>query len=258
MLNNQHGAEESAVEVINPTGRGGVLLICEHASSEIPARYGDLGLRPEWRQSHAAWDPGALALSKALSAALDAPIVASRVSRLVYDCNRPPEAESAMPVRSEIVEVPGNVGLTEAQRKERTDSIYRPFCAAVTEMIAKGPRVLMSVHSFTPVYFGEMRKTEIGILHDSDSRMADLMLENAGALPHRCIERNQPYGPEDGVTHSLKLHGIANGLANVMLEIRNDLIRDEGDVTTMSQELLSMIRPALEALPGAGEGGRNA
>jgi predicted N-formylglutamate amidohydrolase len=258
MLNNQHCEDENAVEVINRDGAGGVLLICEHASSHIPARYGDLGLRPEWRHSHAAWDPGALALSRALSAALDAPVVASRVSRLVYDCNRPPEAESAMPERSELVEVPGNTGLTQAQRDERTETIYRPFCTAVTDMIATGPRALITVHSFTPVFFGVQRQTEIGILHDSDSRLADGMLEHAADLPHRVIERNQPYGPEDGVTHSLKLHGIAHGVPNVMLEIRNDLLRDQEDVERMSQELLTMIRPALETLSNAGEGGHDA
>jgi predicted N-formylglutamate amidohydrolase len=41
------------------------------------------------------------------------------------------------------------------------------------------------------------------------------------------VERNEPYGPEDGVTHTLRLHALPNGLLNVMIEVRNDLIQDE-------------------------------
>ncbi len=241
----------NAVEVINPDGTGQVLLLCEHASNHVPARYEGLGLRPEWRDSHAAWDPGARAVALGLSQALDAPLVASRVSRLVYDCNRPPEAASATPEKSEVVEVPGNRALTAEQRAERVDTVYRPFCAAVSGLIdarrARGrSTVLVTIHSFTPIYHGRHRATEIGILHDTDSRLADAMLAEAGRLPGRRIARNDPYGPEDGVTHSLKIHGIAHGLANVMIELRNDLVADEAGIKTMVEELMTLIAPALE------------
>lgn len=250
MPNGKAGDRSEAVEVINPQGAGGVLLLCEHASSHIPARYDGLGLDAMARESHAAWDPGALALALHLSQALDAPLVASRVSRLVYDCNRPPEAEGAMPAKSERIEVPGNRNLTPEQRAERTETVYRPFCATVSDVIAARqeagrPTVLITVHSFTPVYHGVPRDTEIGILHDSDSRMADAMLAGASQLPHRRIARNDPYGPEDGVTHSLKLHGIAHGLANVMIEVRNNLLADEAGVAALAEELMTLIAPAL-------------
>lgn len=237
---------EEAVCVINGEGRGGVLLLCEHASCHIPARFEGLGLRPEWRESHAAWDPGALDLSKALAEALDSPLVAGLVSRLVYDCNRPPEAESAMPIRSEVVEVPGNIGLSAQARQDRIDSIYRPFCAAVDGALENGPRALITVHSFTPIYNGAPRTTEIGILHDTDTRLADLMLAHAPDTLR--IDRNRPYGPQDGVTHSLKLHAIRHGIPNVMLEVRNDLLTTEADVHRMTEILLSMLTPALAAL----------
>jgi len=254
-------AENNAVELINPQGAGPALLLCEHASRHIPARYEGLGLSAAARDSHAAWDPGARDVALALSRALDAPLVAGRVSRLVYDCNRPPEAASAMPEKSELIEVPGNRDLTAKDRAERVDTVYRPFCAAVSAAIdgrrARGlPTALITVHSFTPVYFGRTRATEVGILHDTDSRLADAMLGRAADLPHRRIARNEPYGPEDGVTHSLKLHGIANGLPNVMIEIRNDLVATEPAVAEMAADLMTLIRPALDAL--AAQGGQAA
>lgn len=239
-----------AVEVINPQGAGGVVLLCEHASNRIPARYHGLGLEAAAQGSHVAWDPGARALALRLSRALDAPLVAGTVSRLVYDCNRPPDAAGAMPAKSELFEVPGNRDLTPEQRAERVETVYRPFGAAVAAVLADRKArgqvtALITVHSFTPVYFGERRETEIGILHDSDSRMADAMLAAAEHLPHRRIARNDPYGPEDGVTHSLKLYGLANKLPNVMIEVRNDLLADDAGIAAMSEEVLTLLAPAL-------------
>lgn len=235
------------VRVINGCGRGGVLLLCEHASAHIPARYGGLGLRADWRDSHAAWDPGALALAQVLSSALNAPLVAGAVSRLVYDCNRPPSSPSAMPERSEVVEVPGNVGLTPEARAERVESVYAPFLAAVEAQLGRAPRALVTVHSFTPLWHGTPRETEIGLLHDSDARLAEAML--ARAPQGRVVHLNRPYGPEDGVTHSLQLHG--KGLPNVMIEARNDLLTTPKDVQTMAMDLLAMLTPALAEVADA-------
>lgn len=253
--------QETAVEVVNRGGGGPVLLLCEHASSRIPARYGGLGLQEEDRLSHAAWDPGARGAALHISKALDAPLVASNVSRLVYDCNRPPEAASAMPEKSELVEVPGNKGLTAEQRLERVRTVYQPFCETVKEVIderkAAGLQtIIVTMHSFTPVYFGKQRAVEIGILHDDDSRLADAMLAAAPVLPGRNVARNEPYGPADGVTHSLKIHGLANGLANVMIELRNDLLKTPADEEAMAEEVLALLRPALNALTA--EGGSDA
>ena len=246
-----------AYEVLNGAGQGGAIILCEHASHRIPHRYAGLRLAEADRKSHAAWDPGARAVALGLSQALDAPLIAARVSRLVYDCNRPPEAASAMPQKSELVEVPGNVGLSRDQRDERELTVYRPFCDAVTRLIEARKQaglqtVLITMHSFTPVYYGTPRTVEIGILHDRDSRIADAMLDQADALPHRRVERNAPYGPKDGVTHSLQLHGIRHGLANVMIEVRNDLMRTPQEETQMAEELLVLLRPALAALQSTG------
>ena len=244
------GIIENPVDILNPDGRGAVILVCEHASNHIPDAYGGLGLDDAARESHAAWDPGALPLARLLAQALDAPLVAGRISRLVYDCNRPPDAASAMPERSEMIDVPGNHGLDANARRDRTKSIYEPFTKALTEVIAARhpPVALITVHSFSPTWFGTPRAVEIGILHDTDSRLADLMLTEAPALAPRRIERNAPYGPEDGVTHTLRLHGLAGGRPNVMLEVRQDLLRTDAAQQQMADEILHMLSPALAAL----------
>lgn len=253
MLQGQTATSSHAVEVRNRDGAGPALVLCEHASAHIPARYHGLGLADQDRDSHAVWDPGARAVACHLADALHSPLVASTVSRLVYDCNRPPDAPDAMPARSERIDVPGNKNLTDAARHERIESIYNHFCTFVSGVITARQTVgdapaLITVHSFTPVYFGQPRSCQIGILHDDDTRLADAMLSSADLLPHRRIERNVPYGPADGVTHSLKLHGIANDLPNVMIEIRNDLIATPEQQYDTAQDLLKLIQPALAAL----------
>ena len=239
------------VEILNPDGKGRVVILCEHASRHIPDQYAGLGLKPDDRDSHAAWDPGARDLSLALSRALDAPVVAATVSRLVYDCNRPPSAPSAMPEKSELIEVPGNADLTQSDRDARTQSVYDPFCAAVARVLdARGPdTVVVTVHSFTPTYFGQPRSVELGLLHDTDSRLVDAMLDHVDRIPHCHTARNEPYGPGDGVTHSLCLHALSRGLANVMIEVRNDLLRTPNEIADRAQEILMLLEPALTEIP---------
>lgn len=254
---------DPVVEIIGADARGAALILCEHAAHDIPARYAGLGLSAETAVSHAAWDPGARDLALDLARRLNATAIAARVSRLVYDCNRPPEAESAMPQKSELIEVPGNAELTDAQRAERIETVYRPFCAAVSGVIAarqqRGqPTAIITVHSFTPVYYGETRATEIGILHDTDTALADAILAHAKKAPPRIIHRNQPYGPEHGVTHSLQIHGLAHGLPNVMVEVRNDLLTTPGNIADIAKELTAMIAPALHYLGLHDEGADDA
>ncbi|QKK32552.1 N-formylglutamate amidohydrolase [Rhizobium indicum] len=238
------------IELIH--GRSPVLLICEHASNSLPAVFGDLGLPSEALSSHIAWDPGALAVARSISEALDATLVYQRFSRLVYDCNRPPSSPGAMPETSEIYAIPGNKDLSPEERLARTDALYVPFHDAIRGLIRDRraraqDSIIVTMHSFTPVYHGRERAVELGILHDEDSRLADLMLAAAAEAPLYRTERNEPYGPEDGVTHTLILHGLSNGLRNVMIEVRNDLIADDIGQGVMADYLKGLLQQSLDA-----------
>lgn len=237
-----------APEVFNAGGASPVLLVCEHASNVIPERYGDLGLSSDELTSHVAWDPGADVVARSVATHLDAALVAARVSRLVYDCNRPPGASGAMPEKSEVFEIPGNKNLTEAQKSERIENIYLPFKDKLSSVISGSEqlKVMVTVHSFTPVYFGGKRDLHIGILHDSDSRLADAMLQTAADFTSLDVRRNEPYGPEDGVTHTLIEHGLHHDLLNVMIEVRNDLLALEQDQQIIADLLAKWIAAACE------------
>lgn len=256
MVRDFEEAAEGHGLAVNTAGSSSVVLICEHASHDIPSSFDGLGLSQADRLSHAAWDPGALAVAQEMSRHLDAGLVAGRVSRLVYDCNRPPGAPDAMPARSETIEVPGNRNLGPSDREARLDAYYRPFRDAVHRAIEQvNAPIVVTVHSFTPIYHGQARTVEIGILHDSDTRLADAMLQTAGAHIDAKVERNRPYGPQDGVTHTLREHAIRDGYPNVMIEIRNDLIETTEQQGNMAFSLSRWLVGALAALRMAEDAG---
>ncbi len=242
-----------AVWTENADGSSPVLLLCDHASNRIPRAFGTLGLGGDALQSHAAWDPGAYEIALRLARSLDAALISASFSRLVYDVNRPPESPQAIRTASEIYDVPGNIDLSAEQRRARTEAIYLPYHRAIDGLLemrgAVGrTNVLVNIHSFTPVFHGEERRVELGILHDEDSRLTDALLDCASRFTALRIEQNQPYGPEDGVTHTLRKHAVPRGLLNAMIEIRNDLIRTAAQQAEVAGALAGMLRCALERL----------
>lgn len=90
------------------------------------------------------------------------------------------------------------------------------------------------MHSFTPVYKGKPRTLELGILHDRDTSLSSKLIKS---FPNVDARLNEPYGPKDGVLHTLNLHGFVRGLAHAMIEIRNDLITHERGQDEWAQRL---------------------
>jgi predicted N-formylglutamate amidohydrolase len=243
-------ADHAVVDVFNRTGQGPFVIVCEHASNEMPPEFRRLGLDPKLLKAHIAWDPGARGVAEQLARLLDAPMIMPRVSRLIHDCNRPQGSEDAIPVKSEIFEIPGNRNLTPEQRQERGRRFYAPFHDALRQTILDKSRsglspILVTIHSFTPVFKGKERTVELGILHDEDRRLADSILTIAEKKAEVVVGRNRPYGPADGVTHTLRVHALPLGLLNVMIEIKNDLIRDKTAQARMAKRLSRYLDEAL-------------
>ncbi|MBL4647040.1 MAG: N-formylglutamate amidohydrolase [Hyphomicrobiales bacterium] len=247
-----------AVRIINDKGDSPLVFVCEHASKKIPQAMAQLGASEEATGSHAAWDPGAEAVATHLAKAFDAQLVSAGFSRLVYDLNRPPESPDAMRPKSEIYDIPANENLSDEDKLARVSAIYNPFHEAVSDILdvaqSNNPEnaktaVIATIHSFTPMYFGQRRRTELGILHDNDSRLANEMLMRAPDCTKLKIDRNKPYGPSDGVTHTLKRHALPRGILNVMIEIRSDLVETDKQQRRIAREIEQLLRVALAAFP---------
>jgi predicted N-formylglutamate amidohydrolase len=239
MAKNLIEGEEDAFILVNEAGVSPYVLVCEHASNRLPKKLENLGLSAEDLQKHIAWDIGAEGVSRLLSRLLDAPLVLQRYSRLAYDCNRPPDSEAAIPQMSETTPIPGNKDLSASDKMDRVEAIYWPFHERLARMLdqraCEGRTTsLVTIHSFTKLYKGKERAVELGILFDRDARIADRMIKS---FPKVDVRLNEPYGPKDGVMHTLNLHAAPRGLKSVMIEIRNDLIANERGQNEWAQRL---------------------
>lgn len=241
---------------VNAGGRSPFVLVCDHASNRIPQPYGDLGLNLVQRLMHIAWDPGALAVALQLSDLLDAPLVHSTVSRLVVDGNRDIDAVDLCPIISERTEIPGNIGMSEDERQRRIADFHAPFHAAIDAVLdrreADGREtILVTVHSFTPIYKDITRPWPIGLIHGRDAAftaaLRDALLDDAPTLN---IGWNEPYAALNGVTYTLEHHGDGRGLAATMIEIRHDEILEPAGVSLWASRLARCLTTARDDANG--------
>jgi predicted N-formylglutamate amidohydrolase len=226
------GAADVPVLERNADGRSPFLLACDHYGRLIPRELGDLGLPEAELTRHIAWDIGIAGVAERLSDALGAHLVAQRYSRLVVDCNRPPEASSSIPLISEATIVPGNQGLTAEAAAERRRLIFDPYHARIDAVIDERlrvgqPTLLVSLHSFTPVYAGVARPWHIGTLYQHDTTLPPLLLAALRAQSDLVVGDNEPYAADDLTDYTIPVHGERRGLINTGLEIRQDLITEE-------------------------------
>lgn len=249
-------ATSDSARVTNPGGKGVYVFTCDHAANFVPAEFDTLGLPTEEFNRHIAWDPGALPVARMLSEALDAPLIEACISRLVLDCNRPLDAAGLIPPVSETTEIPGNVGLSAADRESRIARYWRPFHGAVEavieERLARGQETrLVSVHSFTPVYKDIPRPWQIGIIHDEDERIATPLIRALNGVAGIVVGDNEPYSPADLVYFTLERHARRRDLPCAMIEIRNDGIASAAGQRKWA-ELLGAILANIEVPSGEG------
>jgi predicted N-formylglutamate amidohydrolase len=216
----------------NAAGRSPFLLTCDHYGRLIPRALGDLGLPAGELTRHIAWDIGIAGVAEALSTHLDAHLIAQRYSRLVIDCNRPPAAPSSIPRISEATTIAGNEGLARDAAEARRAQIFEPYHRRIDEVIERRlrdrvPTVLVSLHSFTPVYAGIARPWHIGTLYHRDTRLPPLLLKLLRGESDLVVGDNEPYAVSDDTDYTIPVHGEARGLMNSGIEIRQDLIGDQ-------------------------------
>lgn len=226
----------------------GLILVCDHASNAVPADI-DLGLDRLHFDSHIAIDIGAGPLTERLAARLGSRAWLATVSRLVVDCNRPPEL--AIPEQSDGIAIPGNRALSPAARARRL-AVHAAFHDGLAALVAARPRpMLVSIHSFTPALATDPspRPWPIAILWNRDDRAA----AHALRLLRGRIDLGGPVGanePYSGhvLNYTMDRHAEANGLPYLGFEIRQDLIADEAGVARWASILAETIRATRAAL----------
>jgi predicted N-formylglutamate amidohydrolase len=245
-------AAYAAFEAIPGALDSGALILCDHASNAIPQGYGTLGLPPEALKRHIAYDIGAAEVTRTLAGMLGAPAVLSTYSRLVIDPNRGLDDPTLVMRYSDGAIVPGNAYIDAAEIGHRGTRLWAPYrqeiAATVDAMMATGePPALISIHSFTPVMRSLTRPWKIGVLWDCDDRIAKPLIEAMLGEPDLRADEVGDNEPYDGALAGDTIDEIATarGLANALIEIRQDLIAEGRDATAWAERLARALRPII-------------
>jgi len=241
--------EPGPVQVLRAAGRSDLFLTADHAGRAIPRRLNKLGVADSELERHIAWDIGIAGVTERLSSALDATAVLQTYSRLVIDCNRDPSWPTAMPLISEHTDIPGNAGLSDADKAARVAAVFTPYHDRITQLLdqraAAGRRtVLVAMHSFTPVFKQERRDMQVGVLYNNDARLAGIMLDLLRAEGDLVVGDNAPYAITGTSDYGIPVHGEQRGLAHVEIEIRQDLIAGETGQAAWAERFARLLQAA--------------
>jgi predicted N-formylglutamate amidohydrolase len=222
-------SDEQPVDWINQHVESTIALVCEHAGNAVPESLDNLGLSDEQLSSHSAMDIGAAETARHIAVSLTAPLLMQRYSRLVIDCNRPPEAPDSIPENSHGTQAPGNQNLSDKERAQRIDEIFTPYDQALSAMLEAPARLYaFSIHSFTPVLNDSRRPWDIGFLFRHDTRTSASLADYLNSThPQLNVGLNQPYQIDDESDWFVPKHAERLGLNHSLIEIRNDLIDNE-------------------------------
>ncbi|HWL10457.1 MAG TPA: N-formylglutamate amidohydrolase [Planctomicrobium sp.] len=227
-----------------------MIFTCEHGGNLIPAMYRHCFTdAEEVLQSHRGYDPGALELARKFRAALKAPLFSETRSRLLIELNRSLNHPRLFSQYSRT--------LSAEVQQQLIEQIYQPYRQQVTDAIseqAKQKRVVhVSVHSFTPVLDGKVRRTEIGLLFDPkrsfESRFCELWKKRLRqAAPALAVHFNLPYrGTSDGFTTSLRQLFPDNRYAGIELEVNQKFpLGGDGRWKEIQQLLATTLKQAIE------------
>lgn len=241
-----------AYEIVAADAPTRLILLCDHASNAVPAEYGDLGVAPAQFARHIAYDIGARDLTLGLAHRLGAGAVLSRFSRLLIDPNRGLDDPTLIMRISDGAAVPGNRDVDEAERQRRIARFHAPYHRAIAGAIrtTQGQGLvplIVSIHSFTPVWRGWPRPWHVGILWDRDETVAQAMIRGFEAQPGLVVGDNEPYhGALEGDT--LNTHGTVPGLPHALIEVRQDLIAAKTGVDEWVERVARVIEPIMNDL----------
>ncbi len=236
--------------VLRREGSSQFVILCDHASGEIPAELDNLGLPPAELARHIAWDIGAAGVAEALSEIFDAPAVLSPVSRLVIDCNRHLDAADLIPERSDGTVIPGNVNLSAAARAQRIERWFEPYHAAVEaildERAARGAAfIVLSIHSMTDNLAGSHRPWQIALSSHHDRGLVQPILDIMRRSGDIEVGDNQPYSMEPTIDYSVPFHALRRNLPYLQVEFRQDQVQDAESQVRWAKRFASALTEAL-------------
>ncbi len=224
-----------------------ILIIADHASNFIPRENNKLGLSNSFLNHHIAFDIGVKELSMDLSNRLKCKIIQGKYSRLLIDLNRDLDDPTAIPVIVDRKIIPGNIGITKREISLRVKKIYNKYHDEIDQTIRKKKvKVILSIHSFNPIFKNKKRYLELGILSNEDKRLSSIIIDQL-RLQKINVGDNKPY-KGNLIGDSMYRHGLRNNLPHVLIEVRNDLLSNTSKIKRISRLLHKTIAKSLKKL----------
>ena len=224
-----------------------ILIIADHASNYIPKEKNKLGLPNASLNQHIAFDPGIRELSLDLSNRLKCKLVQGKYSRLLIDLNRDLDDPTVIP---EIVDrkiIPGNIGLSKKELRLRVNKIYNKYHNEIDRVIKREKvKVILSLHSFNPIFKNKKRLLEFGILSNEDKNLSSIIIDQL-RLQKKNVGDNKPY-KGNLIGDSMYRHGLRNKISHALIEVRNDLLSNPIKIKRVSRLLHKTIVKSLRKL----------
>lgn len=184
------------------------VLSCEHAGNEVPPGYAYLFKNAgEALNSHRGFDAGAYELFRVMKRIGVDYAQYNIVTRLLIDMNR------SLWRKTLFSEFSGVLSATEKQKV--IDQYYWPFRngfkSKVDDLLHGSSRIIhVSVHAFTPVWKGEVRDADVGLLYNpsfGEEKALACLWRNIikESMPGFKVRMNYPYlGKTDGHVAALR------------------------------------------------------
>jgi predicted N-formylglutamate amidohydrolase len=242
-----------------------LVFTCEHASDFIPPEYSNLGLTSKYlRQAKDLFDLGSLKLAQGLAQNLNASMLYTEFSRLLIDANRflgvktnHDNTYHAAALKTELliedkkgerlVPIPGNrVANYNKEEKYRWNKYVKPYYQEIkrlTEQLAdKFDRVyIFQIHSFYPKYKGDIRKVDIGVIHNK-LPLAKKIIHQLRSITELRIGDNEPWGMRavsGGLLEPLRKQGK---VFIVGIDINNKHLRQQQAISKIQGILTTAIK----------------
>jgi len=224
-----------------------IVLLCEHATNELPDGYSwTENDRTYFTNTHWAYDPGSLDMAMYLAKELKCILVYSLYSRLLCDVNRDLTSDTLFRTNGDGNIVDLNVDLSYEEEQKRIMKYHHSYYTALREISMKiNPSYIVAVHSFTPLYEGQTRTLEIGILVSLSEELAQKVHDGLKKRNHS-VAVNEPYDGRQGLaTLDAMLFGrYPVNRQGIEFEFRNDVLADPKKSLKIKMDTLASVKEA--------------
>ena len=230
-----------AYSIICPDNKGPFFFTAEHASNRIPVKISKSD--GQFLNTHWAYDIGIAPLIQQLCQKLSCSGVQTEYSRLWIDANRAPNQDGLIKTSIEGKHLSFNQRITPAEKDFRIQSFHEKYHNTISEELRKHNRspILISLHSFTPIWNNQIRTMDIGVLFDRDEDLAYAVakrIEDEGFF----VAMNKPYSGKNGLIYAADRHGNQENIPYVEFEFNQSILCTPKRISFVADRMAMVLK----------------